>query len=440
MTEATLLTLENIGEGFEFLARGTGVAGAIRADIAGDEDIDGLLEHAFLILQDDIGCAEFHKLPETVVSVDDAAVEIIEITGRVASTVELDHGAQIGRQYLEDVEHEMLGSLTRLEEARRELELLEDLFMLGLRTVLELFLLLTNKRLEVDTLEKHLDILRSRTPLEDMGKLLVERTIVKLADNLADDNILEERLEALVLDIETIKVCRKTNLYIRELFFVDFLGFELETCLTDDLLCIFLELGFSRLVGILKLAQRLLALILEDIREEVRREIDDLFKFLDRYIEEESYAGRDGLQVPDVDDGCSELDMTRALATYLCGRDLDSAALTDDAFVPDTLVLATGTLEVLTWTEYLLTEESAALRALGSVVDRLGDEDFTVGDRADLILRRDTDGDAGKVVEIFPFGDITFASVEADLLVVLLGELVVEEVLKISVSKHGAGG
>jgi hypothetical protein len=73
-----------------------------------------------------------------------------------------------------------------------------------------------------------------------------------------------------------------------------------------------------------------------------------------------------------------ELDMTSSLATYLRGSHLDTTSLTHDSLVADSLVFATGTLVVLAWAKNLLTEESATLRALCTVVDRLRDEHFSI--------------------------------------------------------------
>ena len=63
--------------------------------------------------------------------------------------------------------------------------------------------------------------------------------------------------------------------------------------------------------------------------------------------------------------------MAHALATNLRACDLYTAALADDAFKADALVLAAVALPVLRRAEDLLAEESVLLRLEGSVVDRL---------------------------------------------------------------------
>ena len=69
-------------------------------------------------------------------------------------------------------------------------------------------------------------------------------------------------------------------------------------------------------------------------------------------------------------DGSGELDVAHALAAHLGARDLDAAALADDALEADALVLAAGALPVLGGAEDLLAEQAVLLGLEGAVVDR----------------------------------------------------------------------
>src|SRR5205807_13751 len=93
-------------------------------------------------------------------------------------------------------------------------------------------------------------------------------------------------------------------------------------------------------------------------------------------------------QVPDVDHGRGQLDVTHALAAHLGPGDLDAAALADDAAEANPLVLAAVALPVLGGTEDLLAEQAVLLRAKGPVVDRLGLLDLTVGPGPDGVRSR----------------------------------------------------
>ena len=82
-------------------------------------------------------------------------------------------------------------------------------------------------------------------------------------------------------------------------------------------------------------------------------------------------------QVPDVDDGRLQLDVTHALTAHLVGCDFNATTLTDEALDVDSLVLATGTLPRLLGSEDLLAEESILFGLVGAVVNSFGLLNFT---------------------------------------------------------------
>ena len=81
-----------------------------------------------------------------------------------------------------------------------------------------------------------------------------------------------------------------------------------------------------------------MALLLVDVGDEVRREVDDLLELLGLQLlarlgahEQVGEPRPRAAQVPDVHDRSGELDVAHPLATDLRARDLDAAALADDA-------------------------------------------------------------------------------------------------------------
>src|SRR5439155_206432 len=130
-----------------------------------------------------------------------------------------------------------------------------------------------------------------------------------------------------------------------------------EVALLDDGLELLLELRLEvRQVGV--------ATLLVHPHDEVRREVDDLLELLGLQLLTGLDAGEQvreprtgATQVPDVHGGRGELDVAHAVAPHLRSRDLDAAALADDALEPDALVLAAIALPVLRRTEDLLAEE-----------------------------------------------------------------------------------
>ncbi len=67
-----------------------------------DQGVAGFLEHALLVADDDLRRAQLKKPLEPVVAVDHAPVEVVQVGGREAAAVELDHRAQIRRNDRDD--------------------------------------------------------------------------------------------------------------------------------------------------------------------------------------------------------------------------------------------------------------------------------------------------------------------------------------------------
>ena len=154
-------------------------------------------------------------------------------------------------------------------------------------------------------------------------------------------------------------------------------------------------------VLVLQVLQVLVALVLVDPRDEVGGEVDDLLELLGLELLLRLDAGEEvgqprpgAAQVPDVHDGGLELDVAHAVTADLGPRDLDAAALADDALEAHPLVLAAVALPVPGRAEDLLAEEAVLLRTQRAVVDRLGllhlavrpDPDLVGGGQPDLEL------------------------------------------------------
>ncbi len=55
------------------------------------------MEHALLVVDNDVGRAEVEQALQTVVAVDDAAVEVVQVRRGETATVELDHRTKVRR-------------------------------------------------------------------------------------------------------------------------------------------------------------------------------------------------------------------------------------------------------------------------------------------------------------------------------------------------------
>ena len=143
-----------------------------------------------------------------------------------------------------------------------------------------------------------------------------------------------------------------------------------------------------------------LARLVVDPGDHRGREVQDLLELLGSHVEQVADAARDALEEPDVAHGGGQVDVAHALTAHLGPRDLDAAALADDALVADALVLAAVALPVLGGTEDALAEEAVLLRLERAVVDGLRLRDLARGPRPDLLGRRETDLDRVEVIDV----------------------------------------
>src|SRR5262249_36138162 len=146
--------------------------------------------------------------------------------------------------------------------------------------------------------------------------------------------------------------------------------------------------------------QVLRAGLVVDVRDDRRREVENLLELARRDVEEVADAARHTLEEPDVRDGSGQVDVAHALAAHLLAGHPDAAALADDALVADALVLAAVALPVLRRTEDALAEQAVTFGLERPVVDRLRLRDLARRPVADLLARCETDPDRVELVDV----------------------------------------
>ena len=85
LAEAALLALERIARGLERAVVGATQYAAAAAVV--EQSVNGFLQHALFVADDDVGCVKLHELLQPVVAVDDAAIEIVQVGGCEAAAV-----------------------------------------------------------------------------------------------------------------------------------------------------------------------------------------------------------------------------------------------------------------------------------------------------------------------------------------------------------------
>ena len=78
MSSAPLFALEHVGQGLQRPVAHAGDRPAAPPVV--EQGVDGVLEHALLVVDDDRRGAQVHEPLEAVVAVDDPTVEVIEVS------------------------------------------------------------------------------------------------------------------------------------------------------------------------------------------------------------------------------------------------------------------------------------------------------------------------------------------------------------------------
>src|SRR4029079_14802392 len=149
---------------------------------------------------------------------------------------------------------------------------------------------------------------------------------------------------------------------------------------------------------------------LVDPGDDARGEVEDLLELLGSHVEQVADTAGDALEEPDVAERRGQVDVPHPLAADLRARDLDAAALADDALVTDPLVLAAVALPVLGRTEDALAEEAVLLGLQRPVVDGLGLGDLAGAPAPDLLARGKPDLNRVEVIDVDHFFAASSAS------------------------------
>src|SRR5215203_5726474 len=277
-----------------------------------ERPVDRLLQHALLVARDDLRRAVRDELLQTVVAVDDAAVQVVQIRRGEPAAVQRNERPEVGRDHWNDVQDHPLRLVAHVARVSRVPERIDDL----------------------EPLEQHLLPMLRR--LDDDGRAeLVGRLVdVEATEQLAHRRRTDVGQERGVPFLARLRLQREELVLVEELVVLHLLR-----ALVDD---------------------------------DVVRIVDHLLEITQGDVDEVPHRAREGLEEPDVRDRHGELDVAHALAAHLRQRHLDAAAIADHAAIADALVLAAMALPVLDGTEDALAEQAVLLRLERPVVDGLG--------------------------------------------------------------------
>ena len=122
LTEATRLALDHVGERLERTL--VGARHRLAATTVVEERVHRFLQHALFVAHDDVRRLDFEKALETIVAVDDATVEVVQVRRGEAAAVERHERTQVGREHRQNRQDHPLGTDARVLEAFEDLEAL----------------------------------------------------------------------------------------------------------------------------------------------------------------------------------------------------------------------------------------------------------------------------------------------------------------------------
>ena len=315
LTEATLLALEHVRKRLQRTVAGARDRATTTAVV--EERIDSLLQHALLVVDDNLRRTEVKQSLESVVPVDHATVEVVQVRGGKAATVELDHRSQVWRDNRDAVQDHASRVVASDLERRDNAQTLERTSLLLALAGGDDLAQQLGLGVEVEGLQTLLQRSRAHRALEVQPKtvphLAVENLIALKVLNLEVLEPVPDLLEALRVLVRALAdrvhlalgaltdfaphvglgaLCLKlSQVSFKLLGAVCHIGIAT----VDVLLLLDLDLSLER-------GQVAVAIFHVDRSDHVGGEVDDLLEVLGSQIEQVAQTARNTLEVPDVGD------------------------------------------------------------------------------------------------------------------------------------------
>ena len=182
LTETSGFTFQHIGKGFQSsVSRAcyrTSTASVI------DQGIYSLLQHTLLVADNDIRSTKLQKSFQTVVSVDDSSVKIIQVRCCKTSSVQLYHRTKIWRDNRDNGHDHPLRTVAGLTEGLHNLKTFDDSCTFLACCILKLCFQLYRIFLKIDRFQKLHDGLGTHTYTESLSIRLTCFLVLTLGEYL----------------------------------------------------------------------------------------------------------------------------------------------------------------------------------------------------------------------------------------------------------------
>ena len=174
LTEAALLAFQHVRQRFQRALVGARDHAATTAVVK--QRVNRLLQHPLFVAHNDIGRAEFDQPLQTVVTVDDTAIEVVQVRGRKAAAIQGDQGAQFRRNDRKNGQNHPFRTVAGIEEGFNDLQTLDDLLRLQLaRGFFQIGAQLVGQGLQINRDQHFADRFRADVGSEGVSAVLVLR-------------------------------------------------------------------------------------------------------------------------------------------------------------------------------------------------------------------------------------------------------------------------
>ena len=193
LTETSLFTFQHIRQGFQGTVTRSGYRTAAASII--DERIHSFLQHTFLIADNNIGSSQLQKSFQTVVTVDNTAVQIIQVRSCKTSTIQLYHRTKIRRNHWDYRHNHPVGMIAGLAERLYHFQSLDDTGTFLSGRILQFFFQCLGFLFQINSLQKFLNRLCSHTHAERIAKIFSRLLVFLLRKHLLHLNFRSLRLQ-----------------------------------------------------------------------------------------------------------------------------------------------------------------------------------------------------------------------------------------------------
>ncbi len=131
LTETTLLTLDHVSQRFQRTLVRT-CNGATTTTVV-EQRINRFLQHTLFVAHDNVRRIQLEQTLETIVAVDHAAVEVVQVRRCETSAIKRNQWTQVRRQHRQRLQHHPLWLVARSVECFKQLQALGELLNFCLR-------------------------------------------------------------------------------------------------------------------------------------------------------------------------------------------------------------------------------------------------------------------------------------------------------------------